>query len=258
MEFFKNLMQPQDEGALASGQKPKLSEITPVEDIVAGLSGLMPPTAGREFAVPQQGQPQVPIQPPQQPPGMNTSALREDFVQRKGQESSRLAEPQTGIKGIPTQPDPEADKKRADFISRMVRVGVPLGAAIAGSISPGILPQTAGLATGFEGEMQRQDRSREENEGTKPFILVDPETGKQTQFDVPKKAIVQQQRTDQGGIFGKLGIDPSLLDIPEAKTGDAVKKAREKVKVINAEGQEFMLPKTQLDDAKKQGYKVAE
>lgn len=60
------------------------------------------------------------------------------------------------------KPSPEQDKKRAEFIQQMVKLGIPLGAAILGSVNPDLLPQAAGLAGGFTGEIQRQDVAQEE------------------------------------------------------------------------------------------------
>ena len=90
------------------------------------------------------------------------------------------------------------------------RIGIPLGAAVAGTAFPGILPQAAGLATGFESTTQgleKEERERKKEEiGTRPFIIVDPDTGEQTTINVPKKAIVQQKR--KGDFLSQL--DPNV------------------------------------------------
>jgi len=52
---------------------------------------------------------------------------------------------------------------RGSFIQELLKVGIPAGAAIAGSVNPNLLPGAAGLATGFAGqiEKQREEKQRE-------------------------------------------------------------------------------------------------
>jgi len=64
---------------------------------------------------------------------------------------------------VPPQPEEgDVGKKKSKFLALAARLGIPLGAAIAGSVNPGLLPQAAGLATGFEeGVKESQERSAE-------------------------------------------------------------------------------------------------
>lgn len=55
---------------------------------------------------------------------------------------------------------PAEKEKGSPFLTleNLIRFGVPIGAAIAGSVNPNLLPQAAGLATGFTGEVTRQKK----------------------------------------------------------------------------------------------------
>jgi len=56
---------------------------------------------------------------------------------------------------------PEEEKSgRGNIIQLLARLGIPVGAAIAGSVNPNFLPQAAGLSTGFTEEISRQDVQR--------------------------------------------------------------------------------------------------
>jgi len=58
---------------------------------------------------------------------------------------------------VPSQPIPQGQSK---VLQNLLRLGIPIGAAVAGSVNPNILPQAAGLATGFTEEITRQDEQR--------------------------------------------------------------------------------------------------
>lgn len=129
----------------------------------------------------------------------------------------------------PTGKETQQDEKRSKFIATLLKLGVPLGAAIAGTVNPNILPQAAGLSQGFTGEVLRQEDINRKTEGMKDFIVVDPETGKQKVFTVPKGATVQQERkSDDPFAWLKPG-----LEVPDVKTGEATKKATERIRVLN-------------------------
>ena len=82
--------------------------------------------------------------------------------------------------------DPEKDAKRAEFIKRMIKLGVPLGAAILGSVNPDFLPQTAGFAKGFVGANQRQDAIDRQAGQTKNVIFTDKEGNELGKIEVGK------------------------------------------------------------------------
>jgi len=53
------------------------------------------------------------------------------------------------------------DKPKSDFFKRMARLGIPLGAVIAGSLDSDLLPQAAGLSSGFVSQTLEQDKIQE-------------------------------------------------------------------------------------------------
>ena len=106
-----------------------------------------------------------------------------------------------------------------DFLKKM---GIPLVSTGIGLGVKGALPGAAGFSKGYTEEMAR----REGEEGTRDFILVDPETGDTKTIQVPKDAFVQQEKAKGGGGFlGGISLDEQgNLVLPEAKTTAQIKE----------------------------------
>ena len=98
----------------------------------------------------------------------------------------------------PQQPQPAQQGqgqsgKMNPFMNFLIQAGVPLGAAIAGTANPNILPQAAGLATGYvQGQDKQQKREDELMKllGEDEVAILDTETGKHQVVKVPKGAQV--------------------------------------------------------------------
>lgn len=162
----------------------------------------------------------------------------------------------------------ENDQKRSLFMEFLLRAGVPLGAAIAGTVNPGIADAAAGLATGYNKGVEYGDdlnakrQKRLDDLKDDEVAVVDPDhpDAEPSIIRVPHGARVIRKggkavtgadfQLDDNGV-ATLGGQP--LD-GQAK-GDAATQVQERIRVINKEGKEFTVPHGQLEDAKKQGYK---
>jgi len=160
----------------------------------------------------------------------------------------------------PPPPPPEAgvgkepkDKEEGGFnISKLLPLlltgGVAgLGAGLGGNVLAG--------AAGFNQAFAKQIAE----EGTKDFIVFDPETGDQKSIKVPKGATVQQKRTEPFSFQNLVDEERARGGIPESKTTEEIVEevtGEDKGKVIvEKDGKRFNLPEDQLDDAIKQGFK---
>jgi len=142
------------------------------------------------------------------------------------------------------------------FFDFLKAIGIPLATAGIGVGVPGALPGAAGFQQGFVGAQEKQREKEEEALATKDFIIVDPETGEEQIFKVPKSAQVQQKRQKQAGPFGDL----SALGLDIDKEGmlkiTPKKEEESRVRVVNDKGETGTIPRSQLGDAKKQGFRI--
>jgi len=194
---------------------------------------------------------------PQSPPmSINPFPIDNQAVEQYLSQPPMPVAPQMSVAPQPTPPIPQSIPRPSGDVSRtreegeeatrsndnrrmlmniLARMGVPLGAAIAGSVNPNLLPQTAGLATGYAKGIERQEDIAREELGTKPFIVYDPETGEEKTIQVPKNAIVQQKRKDNS-FWSQLGIDPTKLDIPTEEEETVATQVLKKVRELNIPG----------------------
>lgn len=116
----------------------------------------------------------------------------------------------------------------------LLRMGVPGIAAIAGSVNPNLLPQAAGLATGYQSSMEKIDEKKREDR-PKKLKVYDEETGEliDTGKIIEATDEVMKKSKSKEDFSEKLLSELLGIDYPTAKTGDAVKNARMKVKNIS-------------------------
>jgi len=114
------------------------SGANPIVDILKGFTGMMDAETEKRK---QQATTQQPAQPP--PPSAGIQAPQPEIIK-----------PQ-----IPQQP--QGQSGISDILRRLL---IPGGAAIAGSVNPNILPQAAGLSTGFTNELIRQEEQQAKSE----------------------------------------------------------------------------------------------
>lgn len=162
--------------------------------------------------------------------------------------------PQTTETGFTTTPE---KKQMSPTMQALMRIAPTLGAALVGSMNPDALPAASGFATGYEDAQQKQS----EDKKTGKIKIFDEETGDIIDSDqiyeatdkILTKSTSKEDFRDQL-LKELLGLDKSAT----VKTGEGVKMAEDKVRVINAQGQPGTIPKAQLDEARKQGYTVAQ
>ena len=142
------------------------------------------------------------------------------------------------------------------------RVGIPLGAAVAGTAFPGVLPQAAGLATGYEATTQERERFERENNqkemermleniGEDEVAIIDPNdpNGKPNIIRVPKGArvlrkggepITEEQMLSflSGGVKGKptSEFSPEDEDLIQQNIQSYGKSREEVIKDLKGKG----------------------
>lgn len=106
------------------------------------------------------------------------------------------------------KPPPDNSERNQKIWELVKRLGIPVGAAIAGAANKNFLPGAAGLSRGYTNQREklRQEAADIDKEAaqatakaaeTKEFILVDPDTGEEVKrITVPKSANIQQQKKD--------------------------------------------------------------
>jgi len=95
---------------------------------------------------------------------------------------------------IGQKPQDKKEKKEGPnkLIQFLARAGIPIGSAIAGSVNPNLLPQAAGLSTGFTSELSRQDRAREKGKGTdRDVVIFSPEGKEEGRVSIGAKDIAK-------------------------------------------------------------------
>ena len=97
------------------------------------------------------------------------------------------------------------EKGKFDWGTLLKDLGIPVGAAIAGSVNPNLLPQASGLAAGYAQERSEQRKFEREKLGEDEVAIVDPENpdGDPQIIKVPKGSKVMSKR-------GDIGIDELL------------------------------------------------
>ncbi len=213
---------------------------------------------------------------PIQPIDLGTIDIVKRLMPQQSQQSvgqiPSMAQPMPQPMAQPTVPPPppiqqpispegkKGEKQGFNWGEFIKQIGIPLATAGVGMAVPGALAGAAGFGTGYTGQREKlreeEARAKAENEGTKDFVIVDPneldENGnpKTQVVKVPKKAIV----TKKGASRSQNMLDQFI----NKKTGLAeVPIVQEKKEVVvEKDGQQFKLPEEQLEDAKKQGYKL--
>lgn len=161
------------------------------------------------------------------------------------------------------------DTSRNKWMEVLLRAGVPLGAAIAGTVEPGIADAAAGLSTGYNkgveygDELSAKRKKTLEDMEDDDVAIIDPDDPENHQIiKIPHGAKVMRKGNKpltsadfHIGADGVASIGGQPLDGPK---GDAASQVQERIKVINKEGQSFTVPAHQLEDARKQGYRTAE
>ena len=106
------------------------------QNFMSGVMGTQPPPQAMPQPAPQPEPTQAATGTTQ--PEIDQTSKVEQFIKQHGDAKKR-------------------DEQRAKWIQSAVRLGIPLGAAIAGSINPGILPEMSGLATGSNKGFERSE-----------------------------------------------------------------------------------------------------
>lgn len=144
------------------GVNPQGSVAPTIANILAGLNTQQAP-APQPSPVPTSVP--IPASIPITPPTRQPDRAREEFVNAKGDQASA------------------SNKRKSMFFDLIKRIGVPLGATIAGTVNPNLLPGAAGLATGYnEGYNRQEDIIRqmveEQQNAYKDVAEYNPESGK--------------------------------------------------------------------------------
>jgi hypothetical protein len=134
----------------------------------------------------------------------------------------------------------------------LMDIGIPALSAIIGTAAPGTLAGAAGLSKGYTDTREKQ----REAEKTKRVRIFDEETGEITDSGQVIKAtdeILKKSKTKED--FRDTLIKELLgLDVPDTKTGESL-KTNNKI-TVEKDGNQFLLPADQQDEAIKQGYKL--
>jgi len=189
MERLRALIQPTTEGqskntfdlinrsrGIAPGvspvqgpQRPAISTGGGGFDVGSFLNTPTPPGGSLQGGV-SVGNPPVlpPVQGPQIPPGglPPQAQIPPELLAALPllQKSSEQQEEQEKVLLEQVEKNKEQEEKRADLIRKMVKFGLPLGAAIAASVNPNLLPAASGFVGGFADELAvgRERESKEE------------------------------------------------------------------------------------------------
>lgn len=139
----------------------------------------------------------------------------------------------------------ESKQKKDAFKNMLIKLGVPVGSAILGTINPDLLPETAGMVTGYNQGVQRSEDRRDAvnkaNETT-PTYTFDPDTGDyiETGVRLPKNAEVRNLTSKQ---INDLQNQLDRIIGVQSNTGDAVKNSEKSLKEFKSE-----------DEARRAGY----
>lgn len=176
--------------------------------------------------------------------------------------SNQPADMGSGVPSSAPQPEAQTDQKaQSDNHSKLgqvlMRIAPTLGAAILGSVNEDALAGSAGFAQGYEGEMSRQQKRQEDENTEDDVVLVDKETGDELKrFRMRRKDKILLGGKEKS-LFGGFNVsEDGLIDIPQGKTGDAVKESQSNKVLIEKDGKQFRVPKDQAEQAVKEGYKL--
>ena len=223
----------------------RMATSPPPQPMQLPLGGIPPAVLGAVMSPP-------PMQPPMQqaqPPPMQM-AQQQPTEQGTGQGTE----------------SPAKEKGKFDWGSLLKQLGIPVGAAIAGSVNPDLLPQASGLATGYAGEMGRQGESEratdakvaEEERSDKRSIertKAEKEIkDKPSDMDVVETSIKILQ--SQVGQYGQLDpaqykerLNDIIADVKAKVGGDSVI-------IRSPDGVTGSIPKSELQDYINNGYSL--
>lgn len=184
-------------------------------------------------------------------------------AEQQGQQappSSPPIAPQQPAPQAQPQQQPQENKGRSLLMNLLLQAGIPIAGGVVAGINPNILPEMAGLAGGYRTGLEGQEKINREEQGEKDFIVIDPETGEQQTFRVPKQASVQQKRTKDNSLAELLGTMNNQTQQPT--TQQQVEKVKQNIPsapqgkvLIEKDGKSFYVPQGQLQQAIEEGYK---
>ena len=192
---------------------------------------------GKAPLEPSAGMPGSPIQMPSLPPEvLNLMDLGRININKPAEAATVPQIPPSVPQGAmnPQPPTAQPQQKSPMNWQMLADLGIPALSALIGTVAPGTLAGAAGFSKGYTDTREKQKESEAEKQGTKDFIVVDPDTGEQTVFKVPKTADVQQKRA--GDLLSQLlgakqnGDGSYGLDVPDTKTGESLKSNKLRVR----------------------------
>lgn len=191
--------------------------------------------------------------------------LRQSIPQVQANQAPQAPKVPENIK--PKQKNPVSETpidNNSSIIKELVRLGVPLGAAIAGSVNPNLLPQATGLSTGFVDESQRQklneEKAQQDKKDTRDVIILGPDGTEEGRITIGANDIAKFREATPEEQAKALQDALAGIETPKGQTGSeqAIEEAKKvssgDVRVKDKDGNEYDLPRDQLNEAIKQGY----
>src|SRR3990167_3588685 len=159
----------------------------------------------------------------------------------------------------PAQQDQGQSGEMNSFMKFLIQAGVPLGAAIAGTANPNLLPQAAGLATGYvvgQDKYQKREDELKKLVGNDEVILFDDKTGEYEVVKVPpnRRIITKGGSSSNKDFMRRRG---GSVKTPEKSAVESTESVDSKI-LVEKNGKQYRLHKDKLDEAKKQGYSLVE
>ncbi len=179
---------------------------------------------------PQQGASTPPAQVQQQIGAMNVPAARQQFVQKQGQGDQ-------GSSDIAAIHEVMKKQKHGDFLRKLFKLGVPVGAAAVGLASKGALPAAAGLSSGFVGQYIKQDEKAVDDAEKLKREGLDQEAEKQQKSWQTALEIAKKQ-SDLGESIDLNKVKELADSVYKVQYGDAAKAGNAKAESINSGSQD--------------------
>lgn len=170
---------------------------------------------------------------------------------------------------IPEQKTPQ--DQRSNLMSMLINLGIPLATTGIGMGVPGALPAAAGFQQGFAKGIQKEGQKEVaivDDDGNIQTVNLPPSVSKvlkksgrkPTDFELQKEARIRASR-----LFDPT-LPPSAEEYQEKiqeqlrrlKGQFGMKQGEEKVTVQDAKGNQFLLPRNQLQEAQRQGYTLVQ
>ena len=146
-------------------------------------------------------------QVPQQ--GSQVSRPVSDFVQAQGEQAKKNNE------------------RNAKFKNLIAKMGIPLAAAIAGTVSDDLLPAAAGLAGGYvEGTRRTEDQTREDEEKSGDYIIADEKGNELTRIKRKKGEDVYIAK-EEADSFLEQWAAMNGMTVPESGTKSVESRLKE-------------------------------